>query len=192
MSPYQYWLDNSVKIKFSPLQFNIPPPSIYGLKTDESDPSFISLSQKASHHQKFTEILQHTKPQNYHFVNYKYTSPFNMTHRYTIGHARITSYLRNYDPKKQYFCLLPYNDTSRPLMVPQEYLIHSDDFLLPCNIPTQIVKPPTVIKHLVSSPSQPKVFLKWYKQKTKQDVNHFLLNSFSHLFKILLKNFHQF
>ena len=53
---------------------------------------------------------------------------------------------------KQYFCLLPYNNTSRPLIVLQEYLIHYDDFLLPCNIPTQIVKPLTVIKHLVSSP----------------------------------------
>ena len=48
--------------------------------------------------------------------------------------------------------MLPYNNTSRPLIVPQEYLIHHDDFLLPCNIPTQIVKPLTVIKHLVSSP----------------------------------------
>ena len=60
--------------------------------------------------------------------------------------------LRNYDPIKQFFCLLPYNNTSRPLIVPQENLIHYDDFLLPCNIPTQIVKPLTVIKHLVSSP----------------------------------------
>ena len=49
-------------------------------------------------------------------------------------------------------CLLPYNNTSRPLIVPQEYLKHFHDFLLPCNIPTQIVKPLTVIKHLVSSP----------------------------------------
>ena len=48
--------------------------------------------------------------------------------------------------------MLPYNNTSCPLIVPQEYLIHFDDFLLPCNIPTQIVKPLTVIKHLVSSP----------------------------------------
>ena len=75
-----------------------------------------------------------------------------MTNLYTIDHSKITGYLRNYDPIKQYFCLLPHNDTSRPLIVPQEYLIHFDDFLLPCNIPTQIVKPLTVIKHLVSSP----------------------------------------
>ena len=51
-----------------------------------------------------------------------------MTSLYTIDHSRITGYLRNYDPIKQYFCLLPYNDTSRPLIVPQEYLIHFDEF----------------------------------------------------------------
>ena len=48
--------------------------------------------------------------------------------------------------------MLAFNDTSRPLLVPQEYLIPFDDCLLPCNIPSQIVKPLTVVKHLVSSP----------------------------------------
>ena len=75
-----------------------------------------------------------------------------MTHLYTIDHSRITGYLRNYDPIKQYSCLLPSNDTSRPIIVPQEYLIHFDDFLLPRNVPTIIAKPLNVIKHLVSSP----------------------------------------
>ena len=75
-----------------------------------------------------------------------------MTYLCTLDHSCIPGYLRNYDLIKQYFCLLPYKNTSRPLIVPQEYLIHFDDFLLPCNIPTQIVKPLTVIKHLVSSP----------------------------------------
>ena len=75
-----------------------------------------------------------------------------MTNMYTLDHSCITGYLRNYDPIKQYFCLLPYNNTSRPLIVPQEYLIDFEDLLLPCNNPTQIVKPLTVIKHLVSSP----------------------------------------
>ena len=150
MGPYQYWLENGVKI-FS-LQFNFLRPSIYDLKTDESDPSFLSIAQKASHHQTYTKFLQYTKPQNYIFVNYKYTSPFIMTNMYTLDHSCITGYLRNYDPIKQYFCLLPYNNTSRPLIVPQGYLIHYDDFLLPCNIPTQSAKPLTVIKHLVSSP----------------------------------------
>ena len=73
-----------------------------------------------------------------------------MTNLYTIDHSRITGNLRNYDPIKQYFCLLPFNDTSRPLIVPHENFIYFDNFLLPCNIPNQIVKPLTVIKHLVS------------------------------------------
>ena len=74
-----------------------------------------------------------------------------MTHLYTIDHSRITGCLRNYDPIKKYFCLLPYNDTSRPIIVPQEYLIHFDDFLLPSNVATIIPKPLTVIKYLVST-----------------------------------------
>ena len=81
MSPCQYRLDNGDKI-FS-LQFNFLRPSIYDLKMHKSDPSFLSLSQKDSHHQTYTKLLQHTNPQNYLFVNYKDTSPFNMTHLYT-------------------------------------------------------------------------------------------------------------
>ena len=154
MGPYQYWLDNGVKI-FT-LQFNFLRPSLYDLKTDESDPSFLSVSQKATHHQAYTKFLQHTIPKKHFFVNYKCTSPFTMTNMYTLNHSCLTGYLRNYDPIKQYYCLLPCNNTSRPLIVPQEYLIHFDDFLLPCNVPTQIVKPLTVIKHLVSSPRDDK------------------------------------
>ena len=75
-----------------------------------------------------------------------------MTNIYTVDHSCITGYLRNFDPIEQYYCLLPYDNTSRPLIVPQGYLIHFDDILLPCNVPTQIVKPVTVIKHLVCSP----------------------------------------
>ena len=41
---------------------------------------------------------------------------------------------------------------ARAIIVLQEYLIHFDDFLLPCNVPTIIAKPLTVIKHLVSAP----------------------------------------
>ena len=99
MGPHQYWLDNGVKI-FS-LQLNFVRPSIYDLKTDESDPSFLSISQKsqkATHHQTYTEFLQYTKPQNHIFVNYKYTSPFTMTNMYTLDHSCITGYLRNYGP----------------------------------------------------------------------------------------------
>ena len=42
-----------------------------------------------------------TKPQNYLFVKFTYTSIFILTHLYTIDHARITGYLRNDDPIKQ-------------------------------------------------------------------------------------------
>ena len=126
MSPYYSWLENGVKI-FFPINFLRP--SIYDLKADESDPSFLSFAQKVSHHQTYTKFLQHSKPQNYFFVNYKYTSPYTMTKLYTKDHSRITGYLRNYDPIKQNFCLLPFKDTSRPLIVPQEYLIHFDYFL---------------------------------------------------------------
>ena len=149
-TPYQYWLENGIKI-FS-LHFNFLRPSIYDLKTDENDPSFLSTAQKTTHQLTYTRFLQHSNPQNYIFAKYKYTSPFTMTYLYNIDYSKITGYLRNYDPIKQYFCLLPHNDTSRPLIVPQVYLIHFDDFLLPCNNPTQIVKPLAVIEHLVSTP----------------------------------------
>ena len=150
VTPYHNWLDNLLKI-FS-LQFNFLRPSIYDLKTEEDDPSFLSLSQQTTPHTTYTTFLKHQKPKNYISVNYIYTSPFNTTHLYTIDHSRITGYIRNYDPIKQYFCLLPYNDTSRPVIVPQEHLIHFEDFLLPCNVLTIIPKPLTVIKHFVSTP----------------------------------------
>ena len=82
LGPYQYWLDNGVKI-FS-LQFNFLHPSIYDIKTDESGPSFLSISQKATHHQTYTKFLQHTNQKNYILVNYKYTSPFTMTNIYIV------------------------------------------------------------------------------------------------------------
>ena len=139
-----------------------------------------------------------------------------MTNLYTIDHSKITGYLRNYDPTEQYFCLLPHNDTSLPLIAPQEYLIHFDDFLFPCNFPTQIVKSLTVIKHLVSSPLEDKdtsyhralskqshsynellftsaktIFL-WFKQNKNiliQIINP-LQNLLSNIHKPLVKNFH--
>ena len=94
-----------------------------------------------------------------------------MTHMYTIDHPRITGYLRNYDPIKLYFRLLPYNDTSRPMFVPQEYLIHFDDSLLPCNVPTIIEKPLDVIKHIVFAPLNDKE-KPYYKAPLKQAYSY--------------------
>ena len=131
-----------------------------------------------------------------------------MTNMYTLDHSSITGYLRNSDPIKQYFCLFPFNNTSRPLIVPQEYLIHFDDFLLPCNIPTQFVKPLMLLNilsllHLMiktsliiqlftskrtptlnSSSFLPNPFRTWYKLNIKLDTNHTL-----HKFETLLTNF---
>ena len=104
-----------------------------------------------------------------------------MTKMYTLDHSCITGYLRNCDPIKQYFCLLPYNNTSRPLVVPQEYLIHYDDFLLPCNIPIEIVKHLTVSKHLVSSPLDD-------KDRTYYTALYKKTYSYSELFFISAKN----
>ena len=54
LGSYQNGLDNGVKI-FS-LQFNFLRPSTYDLKTDESDLSFLSVSQNATHHQTYTKF----------------------------------------------------------------------------------------------------------------------------------------
>ena len=70
-----------------------------------------------------------------------------MTILYTVDYARSTEYLRNYDLIEQYFSLVPHNDTSRQIMKPLEYLIDFDNFLLPFNIPTQMVKLLTVTKY---------------------------------------------
>ena len=69
ISPYQYGLKNGVNI-FS-LKFNCHRPSIFVLKTDKIDPTFLSVAQKVTHHQIKTKFLQYKKPQNYIFANYK-------------------------------------------------------------------------------------------------------------------------
>ena len=101
---YQYWLENDVN--FFSLHFNVSRQPIYDLKTDENDP-FLTISQKTTHHFTYTTFLKHKRPQNYYFSNYKYTSPYTLTHFYTIDHSRNTVYLRNFDPIKQYLYVLP-------------------------------------------------------------------------------------
>ena len=51
MTPHHYSLDNNVKV-FS-IQFSFLRPSIYDLKTDEDDPSFLSSSQNVTHHNTY-------------------------------------------------------------------------------------------------------------------------------------------
>ena len=56
ISPYQNWFANGVTI-FS-IQFTFQHPFINDLKTDETDPSFLSTAQKTTHHQTFTNVLK--------------------------------------------------------------------------------------------------------------------------------------
>ena len=79
---YHHWLDKSVEI--ISLQLNCLRPSIYDLKTDENDPSFLPSSHKTTHHNTNTTFLKHQMPKNYIFVKYKNTSPNTM---YTIDHS---------------------------------------------------------------------------------------------------------
>ena len=92
MSPYQYWLDEGVKI-FS-LKFNFLRLSIVDLKTDKSDPSFLSVAQKTTYRQTYTKFLQYKKPQDSILllasVLHLYTNPFPMTNLYTIDHSDIS------------------------------------------------------------------------------------------------------
>ena len=138
-----------------------------------------------------------------------------MTTLYTIDHARITGNLRNYVPIKQYFCLLPYNDSTRPLIVPQKYLINLDVFcflaiiLLKVWILSQLwnilfllhsmIKTNHILRlfqnHRISTANcfsiLPKPLHRWYKQNTKLNINRLLLK-IRHLFETLLKIFHQY
>ena len=67
MPPCQYSLENGVKT-FS-MQFKFLRPSIYNLRTDESDTSFLQKPAIIKH----TKFLQYKKPQNNTFSNYEHT-----------------------------------------------------------------------------------------------------------------------
>ena len=74
ITPYDWWLNNEVKI-FS-LQYTFPRPSPYDLRTEENDANFLPYQIKKDHHVKYLKFLQYKEPENYLFFNSKYTSPF--------------------------------------------------------------------------------------------------------------------
>ena len=76
MTPYNYWLDNKVNI-FSQ-QFNFHRPSIYDLKSDEDDTSFVSSSQKATQHNTYVTFLKNIKNRKITF------SPTTNTHHHIL------------------------------------------------------------------------------------------------------------
>ena len=61
-----------------------PTPSNYNTDFPSQHNSLTKMNDKN------TKFLHHTKPQNYLFIGYKYTSPYTMTNLYTIDHSRIT------------------------------------------------------------------------------------------------------
>ena len=133
ITPYDWWLNNKVKI-FS-LQYNFLRPSPYDLRTEENDANFLPYQIKKAHHMIYQKFFQYKEPDNYIFFNSKYTSPFIFNSEYLIDHIKTKGKLRNYDPLKQCFLFLLNDNPKRPIIVPQEYLILNDDSLLQEDIP---------------------------------------------------------
>ena len=133
ITPYDWWLNNKVKI-FS-LQYNFLRPSPYDLRTEENDANFLPYQIKKAHHMTYQKFFQYKEPDNYIFFNSKYTSPFIFNSEYLIDRTKTKGKLRNYDPLKQSFLFLLNDNPKRPIIVPQEYLILNDDSLLQEDIP---------------------------------------------------------
>ena len=133
ITPYDWWLNYKVKI-FS-FQYDVLRPSPYDLRTEENDANFLPYQIKKAHHITYLKFLQDKEPENYIFINSKYTSPFTFNTEYLIDHTKIKGKLRNYDPLKQSFLFLPNENPKRPIIVPQNYLILNDDSLLEEDIP---------------------------------------------------------
>ena len=150
ITPYDWWLNNKVKI-FS-LQYNFLRPSPYDLRTEENDANFLPYQIKKAHHITYQKFLQYKEPDNYIFFNSKYTSPFTLNSDYLIDHTKTKGKLRNYDPLKQSFLFLPNDNPKRPIIVPQEYLILNDDPLLQEDIPQQIHDPLPPLQQIASQP----------------------------------------
>ena len=149
-TPYDWWLNNKVKI-FS-LQYIFPRPSPYDLRTEENDANFLPYQIKKAHHITYQKFLQYKEPENSIFFNSKKTSLFTFNSEYLIDHTKIKGKLRNYDPAKQSFLFLPNENPKRPITVPQEYLILNDDSLLQEDIPQCISDPFPPIQPIAFQP----------------------------------------
>ena len=104
---------------------------------EDTDPNFLPISTKKRHHKTFKKFLEHKYPQNYIFVNHKYTSLLENT----------KGEIRNYDPIKQYFILQPKLNPTRPIIVPQEYLINNDDMSPYASMPEKVENTKPQINH---------------------------------------------
>ena len=185
ITPYDWWLNNKVKI-FS-LQYNFLRPSLYDLRTEENDANFLPYQVKKSHYVIYQKFLQYKEPENYLFFNSKYTSPFTLNSEYLIDHTKIKGKLRNYDPLKQSFLFLPNENPKRPIIVPQEYLILNEDSLLPEDIPRGISDPLPPIQPISSQPLGDCEKSYYYAIAKKGYSNNELLLIISHFISIPTK-----
>ena len=71
ITPYDWWLNNKVKI-FS----------------QQNDANFLPYQIKKAHHMTYQKFLQYKEPDNYIFFNSKYTSPFTFNSEYLIDHTK--------------------------------------------------------------------------------------------------------
>ena len=185
ITPYDWWLNSKVEI-FS-LQHNFLRPSPYDLRTEENDADFLPYQIKKAHHITYQKFLKYKEPENYLFLNSKYTSPFTLNSDYLKDHVKRKGKLRNYDPLKQSFLFLPNDNPKRPIIVPQEYLILDDDSLLQENIPKSISEPLPPNQPLASQPLGDCETSYYYAIAKKGYSKNELLFIISHLISILTK-----
>ena len=185
ITPYDWWLNNKMKI-FS-LQYKYLRPSPYDLTTEENDASFLPFQIKKAQHITYQKFLQNREPENYLFFNSKYTSSFTLNSDYLIDQTKTKGKLRNYDPLKQRFLVLPIDNPKRPIIVPQEDLILNDDSLLQEDIPKCISGPLPPIQPIPSQPLGDCEKSFYYAIAKKGCSNNEILSIMSHLISILTK-----
>ena len=168
ITPYDWWLNNKVKI-FS----------------QQNDANFLPYQIKKAHHMTYQKFLQYKEPDNYIFFNSKYTSPFTFNSEYLIDHTKTKGKLRNYDPFKQSFLFLLNDNPKRPIIVPQEYLILNDDSLLQEDIPQNISDPLPPLQHIASQPLGDCEKSYFYAMTKKGYSNNELIFIISHLISLL-------
>ena len=174
-------------MKIFSLQYNFLRPSPYDLRTGENDANFLPYQIKKAHRVTYQKFLQYNEPENYLFFNSKYTSPSTLNAEYLIDYTKIKGKLRNYDPLKQSFLFLPNENPKRPIIVPQEYLILSDDSLLQEDIPKNISALLPPIQPIASQPLGDCEKSYYYAIAKKGYSNNESLFIISHLISILTK-----
>ena len=189
ITPYDWWLNNKVKI-FS-LQYNFLRPSPYDLRTEENDANFLPYQIEKAHHMTYQKFLQYKEPDSYILFNSKYTSPFTFNSEYLIDHTKTKGKLRNYDPLKQSFLFLPNDNPKRPIIVPQEYLILNDDSLLQEDIPQHISDPLPPLQQIASQPLGDCEKSYFHAMIKKGYSNNELIFIISHLLSLITNGNHK-